>query len=103
MSILELFFSILPSLIVSVTMVFFNKNVKKKEEYRESLSEAKIESDHLQLNLNIATAKLSYAVAMAIKRGTPNGEIEEAIEKYSLAMKEFEMFERKQVSRLDVK
>ena len=73
---LEIFFAILPSLIVSVAMAVFNRKTNKRDKYADELSAAKIESDRLQLNLTIATAKLSYALAMAVKRGEPNGEIE---------------------------
>jgi len=49
--------------------------------------------------LTVASAQLSYAVAMAVKRGTPNGEMETAIEKYETAMEAFRTYERKQISK----
>lgn len=100
---IELFFAILPSLIVSVVMAMFNHRTNKRDKYADELSATKIESDRLQLNLTIATAKLSYALAMAIKRGAPNGEIEEGMSEYKKCMEQFQEFERMQVSKLNVK
>ena len=53
----------------------------------------------MQLALLVATAKLSYAVAMAWKRGEPNGEVEDGIEQYREAMTAFKRFERKLVAK----
>ena len=100
---IELFFAILPSLIVSVVMTMFNHRTNKRDKYVDELSATKIENDRLQLNLTIATAKLSYALAMAIKRGAPNGEIEEGVGEYKKCMEQFQEFERMQVSKLNVK
>jgi hypothetical protein len=41
------------------------------------------------MELQMATAKMSYAVAMALKRGHANGEVEEAIEAYEEARKKY--------------
>ena len=103
MTVTEIFFALLPSLLVSLYMAFFNRRISKKDKYAESFDEARRRSDQLKLSLLIATAQLSYAVAMAIKRGHPNGEIEEASEQYSKALAEFREFERMQVTRLDTK
>ena len=54
-------------------------------------------SEMLRISLLVATAQLSRAVAMAIKRGSPNGEIEEGLEQYNMAMEEFREFEREQI------
>ena len=99
----EIFFALLPSLLVSVYMVFFNRHVNKKDKYSESFDQARRQSDQLKLSLLMATAQLTYAVAIAIKRGHPNGEIEEGIEQYDDALKRFREFERVQVTRLDTK
>ena len=40
----------------------------------------------------MATAKLAYANAMAIKRGKPNGEIEDGITAYEAARKAYLAF-----------
>ena len=103
MTVTEIFFALLPSLLVSLYMAFFNRRIAKRDKYSESFDEARRQSDQLKLSLLIATAQLSYAVAMAIKRGHPNGEIEEAAKQYSKALSAFRDFERMQVTRLDTK
>ena len=103
MTVTEIFFALLPSLLVSVYMAFFNRRIAKRDKYSESLDEARRQSDQLKLSLLMATAQLSYAVAVAIKRGHPNGEIEEAAEQYNEALAAFREFERVQVTRLDTK
>ncbi len=89
--------AILPSLTVGVLMALFNRKQQKEIQKKEQREKAKLDSAVLELNLVVATAQLSYAVAMALKRGEPNGEIEEGIEAYEKAMKDFREFERKQI------
>ena len=57
-----------------------------------------IEKARDDLYRHFVTAKLSYAIAMAWKRGTPNGEVEDGIEQYKEAMTAFKKFERKLVA-----
>ena len=52
------------------------------------------------LDLQMATAKLSYAVAVALKRGEANGEVEKGVESYEKALEKFQEFERKQLSKV---
>jgi hypothetical protein len=42
--------------------------------------------------MSFANGELGYAAAMALKRGTPNGEVEEAIKAYSDAKGEYNKF-----------
>ena len=51
----------------------------------------------LNLDLTFATAQLSYANAMALKRGHPNGEVEQGISAYEAALAAYRKFEREQV------
>lgn len=99
----EIFFALLPSLIVSIGMAVFNRKVSKQDKYADSLAGARQESDKILLDLVLAIAQLSFAVAMAIKRGAPNGEIEEGIKQYNKSLGNFREFERRQVSRLNTK
>lgn len=52
----------------------------------------------LSIQFMKANAELSYAVAMAIKRGAPNGEIDEAIKTYEKAKYEYLEFLNTQAS-----
>lgn len=97
MTIESFLLAILPSLCVSVIMVYFNKANKKKEEELKLAEESRREGEKVQLELIFSAVKLSFAVAMAIKRGSPNGEIEEGIVHYKKAMDSFKQYERKLV------
>lgn len=90
--------AIVPSLLVGLVLAYWDRK-KKKEDEKQKLQEANIvEGDMIRLDLEVATAQLSYAVAMAVKRGYANGEMEKAIERYERAMDKFTKFERKQVA-----
>ena len=88
--------AIAPSLIVGIVLFYWERRQKKHDNHTNERDKLQIEADMRRLYLEVATAQLSYAVAMAIKRGSPNGEIEEALESYNSAMKKFRQFERKQ-------
>lgn len=93
--------AIIPGLIVGVFMAYWNHQQKKKADaVAEHEANTRLK-DALEISLLVATAELSYAIAMAIKRGTPNGEVEKAIERYDHAMERFREFERKQLGCLD--
>lgn len=56
---------------------------------QEAHAAASRKESSLMLELQMATAKQSYAVACAVERGTPNGEVEEGIEVYETAKKKY--------------
>ena len=88
----QAFWSIVPSLIVGIVLAIWGNRQKKNEALRD-------EGELVKVSLLVASASLSYAVAMAIKRGTPNGEVEEGIEKYKDAMDKFRSYERKMIAK----
>ena len=90
--------AILPSLCVSFIMLGFNHRQSRRDKQAALKENQRRESERCQLELLLATAKLSYALAMAAKRGTPNGEIEDGIEQYEIAMSRFKTFERELVT-----
>ena len=95
---LEIFISsLVPSIIVGLVLFYWERRQKKRDAKRAEEESTRIESDLLRLDLEVATAQLSYAVAMAHKRGHANGEMESAIDKYEDAMSKFREFERKKV------
>ena len=73
----SLIYAIAPSLLVGVIMALFNRRQRHRDAQMDARSEARKRETLLALDLQMATAKLSFATAMAIKRGNPNGEIEE--------------------------
>lgn len=95
----RLLWACVPSLIVGVTMALWNKQQKTRDDERRESEKERVKSEMLRISLLLSVAQLSYAVAMAIKRGSPNGEIEAGIEQHDKAMKKFREFEREQIAR----
>ena len=91
-----------PSLVVSILMLIINSRQKRREQARDErqqkLVNARNQESILHLNLQMATAKLAYANAMAIKRGQPNGEIEEGVKAYEVARRDYIDFLNKQAT-----
>lgn len=84
--------AILPGLITGVILAFYNRKQSKKEKEHEKKEEARRKESLLSLEMIMASNKLSFAVAMAVKRGTANGEVEEGIEAYEIAKKKYLAF-----------
>ena len=94
--------AVLPSLVCGVLMAHFNRRQNRKDKEVAARAEARKKESLLALEMNMANAKLSYAVAMAIKRGTPNGEVEEGIEAYNEAKsKYFKFLDEQAIARLN--
>lgn len=91
----------LPGLIVSVVMLYWNRKQTQKDSTQSEQDGVAKKKDMLEIALLVATAELSYATTMAIKRGSPNGEVETAIERYNYAMDKFRKFEREQLSNVE--
>lgn len=100
---MDLFWSVveaaLPSLLVSIVMAVFGRKQKKRDAVTREREEARLEAENVQVSLLVASAKLSYALAMAVKRGAPNGEVEDGVEQYKEAMTAFKRLERKLVAQ----
>ena len=94
MDALGLIQAVLPSLCVSVLMMVFNRRQSRADAAAKQEEGLRRDSEQVQLELLLASAKLSYAVAMAIKNGHPNGEVEEGVAQYRRSMEKFKQFER---------
>ena len=99
MEVWEIVQAALPSLLVGVVMALFNRGQKKRDAATREREAARLEAENVQVSLLVASAKLSYALAMAVKRGAPNGEVEDGVEQYREAMKAFKRLERKLVAQ----
>lgn len=95
----ELLEGILPGLVVGVTMAFWNRRQKDRDKRATEQEQAAVRENTLRLSLLVAAAQLSYAVAMAYRRGRPNGEMEIGIGQYNRAMQAFREFEREQLAK----
>lgn len=86
-----------PSIIVGLVLFYWERTQKNRDSEEDLKKYELAESELVRIELEVATAQLSYAVAMAYKRGHANGEMEGAIERYENAMDRFREFERKQL------
>lgn len=94
----SLIYAIAPSLLVGVIMALFNRRQRHRDAQMDARSEARKRETLLALDLQMATAKLSFATAMAIKRGNPNGEIEEGVDAFENAKKRYLEFLNEQAA-----
>ena len=92
--------TIILALVQTVLAAIITHSIKKRidvkaelEHTRETMRQKR---DELLLHITMADADLSYAVVAAIKRGSPNGEIEKAVEKYNKAMEAYTDFMQSQ-------
>ena len=98
-TVVKLVWAVVPGIIVGVIMAIWNSKQKKHDKKTAEMEQAAVRESTLRLSLLVATAQLSYAVAMAYKRGQPNGEMEVGIDQYNRAMTKFREFEREQVAK----
>ena len=94
---LQALWAVLPGIVTGIVMAFWNRRQKERDERADEKEQERIKSELLRISLLVATAQLSYAVAMAVKRGKPNGEIEVGVAQYEKSMAEFRQFEREQI------
>lgn len=94
----DILLALLPSLCVSLVMALYNRRQSKRYKDAQARETLRAEAEAVQVSLLVSTAKLSYALAMAAKRGAANGEVEDGITQYQEAMKAFKKFERKLVA-----
>lgn len=87
-----------PSVIVGLVLFYWERKQKNRDNEEDLKEHVLAESELVRIELEVATAQLSYAVAMAYKRGHANGEMEGAIARYENAMDKFREFERKQLA-----
>ena len=88
----------IPSVLCGVFMAWFNRQQRRKDAHIERRAEARRKESLLSLELQMATAKLSFATAIAVKRGRANGEVEEGIAAYEAARKKYLTFLNEQAA-----
>lgn len=72
------------------------RKLDKRDEEQDKKEKARVNYENVSLEVNLASAKLSYALAMAWKRGEPNGEVEAGVAAYGEAMDKLQEFLRTQ-------
>lgn len=97
-NIIPFLWGLVPSIITAMAVFYLQRAQKNKDSRMDAHENAIAQRDALALELQIATAKLTFAVAMAVKRGKPNGEIEEGVEAYKIAKERYNKFIREQAA-----
>ena len=92
--------TIILALVQTVLAALITHSIKKRIDAKTELEHAREATrqkrNELLLHITMTNADLSYAVVAAIKRGSPNGEIEKAVEKYKKAMEAYTDFMQSQ-------
>ena len=99
MDIIQFIWAIAPSLIVGIVMGLWSLGQKRREEAAAAREAERLQAEQVRISLLMASAKLSYATAVAMKRGYANGEVEDGIKQYQEAITQFKQFERKLVAQ----
>ena len=89
---------LLPGVIASCAAYYFQRAQKRRDRATEAHAAARKQESLLNLEVTMAAAKLSYSCAMAIKRGRPNGEVEEAVADYEAAKEAYYQFLNEQAA-----
>lgn len=85
MDVISFLLGLCPSILTGIIAYYLQRAQKRRDMKTDEHAAARKKEFLLALDLNMANAKLSYACAMAIKRGEPNGEVEEGVEAYEEA------------------
>ena len=83
----------LTPIITGLIVWFIERSRAKKDEIKE-------EAEEINAEVNVATMELAYATAMAVKRGQPNGEVEDAVKAYNAAKKRMDQFNEKMKNKM---
>lgn len=81
--------AILPSLIVAVVGYRINKKTDRRYEEAQKQHKERVKAEKLSMEMQLATADLAYASAMALKRGKANGEVEKGVASYEKAKADY--------------
>ena len=79
----------IPSIIAAVIVYRVNKKADSRYNEAQKQHEERVKAERLSMEMQLATADLSFATAMAIKRGKANGEVEAGIASYEKAKKDY--------------
>lgn len=84
------------TIFISMLVFYLQRKQNKSDNKKEEHEQARKTESLLQMELIMASAKLSYACAMAMRRGKANGEVEEGVQAYEEAKRKYYKFLNKQ-------
>lgn len=76
-------FSAAASVLTALAVFYMERRQRRRDALAEKSAERRKRESLLSLEMMSANNQLSYALAMAVKRGRANGEVEAALEAYS--------------------
>lgn len=85
--------------ICTIIVAYISTNNAKHIKKSEERAKVRTEAQFIQMKMQSANTKLTDAVAVAIKRGYANGEVEEAQKQVEEAEAEYEDFIKKQAAK----
>lgn len=89
---------LLPGILTGIVLGCWNRKQSGRLKQREQREAEQLESELKRIDLEVATAQLSYAAAIALRDGRTNGEMQRAIAAYEEAMGKFRKVERKHMA-----
>lgn len=81
--------SAVQTVVISMVIYFLQRAQSNKDKQSKRHEQAKTRESLLLLELVMASAKLSYACAVALRRGKVNGEVEEGVNAYQDAKEKY--------------
>jgi biopolymer transport protein ExbB/TolQ len=90
--------NIVQTIVAAMIIWYWQRRQTKKEAIVARRAEIRKEESLLSLEMNMANAKLTYAVAKAYKKGELNGELDEGINAYKEAKDKYLKFLNEQAS-----
>lgn len=89
---INIIITIAQTIFISMLVFYLQRGQTKADKNKEHHEEMRKKESLLQMELIMASAKLSYACAVALKRGKANGEVEEGIRAYEEAKEKYYHF-----------
>lgn len=89
---------LLPSIITGIATFYLQRAQKKRDKHLEKRANARKQESLLSLGLMMASAKLSYACAVALQVGHVTNEVQEAKEAYEKAESAYYRFMKEQTT-----
>ena len=81
--------AVIPSLFCGIILQKMSRKSDERYEEEKERAKERAEAAQIQMEMITATAALSYACAMALKRGEANGEVEDGVAQYAMAKKRY--------------
>lgn len=88
-SIMLALIGIIPSTVAAVTAYQINRKYDIRHAEEKQRAKDRAEASKIEMQMITASASLSYACAMALKRGKANGEVEQAVAEFAIAKKNY--------------